>query len=111
MTEQTAEKIIDFILALRENGITDHDAIVSELIKKFHFTEDEFIDILEMMSIGAFRATIMSSGETYPKSNIQINDNFILKITFKKVWIELKGEEHFQKYYLSKNKKWWQSFK
>lgn len=110
MTEQTAEKIIDYILEIRDNGLLD-DAIISELIKKFNYTEDECLDILEMMSTGAFRALILSSGESYPKSNIQIDNHPVLKIAFKKCWIELRGEEHFQKYYLSKNKKWWQLFK
>ncbi len=110
MTEASAEKIIDFILVLRKNGVTDEDAVVSELIKEFYYAEDECYTILEMMNTGAFRASIMSSGESYPNSNLQIDDNPILKTAFKKVWIELKGEEHYQKYYFNKKKKWWHIF-
>ncbi|QXP59013.1 hypothetical protein [Olleya sp. HaHaR_3_96] len=109
MTEQVAESIIDSILECREKGIKEDELIVKELITKFEGNEDDFYWAIEMMNTGGFRASIMSSGNSYPKSNIKIEDNPILKIAFKKCWIDLKGEEHFIKNY-EKKKKWWNIF-
>ena len=109
MTDQLAERIVDSILECRERGVKDDELIVKELMSKFEGNEEDFYWAIEMTNTGGFRASIMSSGNTYPKSNIRIEDNPILKIAFKKCWIDLKGEEHFIKNY-EKKKKWWKIF-
>ncbi len=111
MTEQLAEKIIDSILIIQKNGILEDDIIISKLMQEYEGGENDFHWIIEMINMGAFRASIMSSNESYPNSNIKIEDNVILKTAFKKKWIELKGEEHYMKNYQNKNVKWWNIFK
>ncbi|MAO07765.1 MAG: hypothetical protein CL596_03540 [Alteromonas sp.] len=110
MTDEIAEKIVDSIIECRNNGIKDEESIVRELMIKFDGKEDDFYWAIEMMNTGGFRASIMSSGNSYPKSNIKIEDNPILKVAFKKCWIDLKGEEHYKRNYENR-KKWWKIFK
>jgi len=109
MTDQVAESIVDLILECREKGIKEDKLIVKKLMTEFNGNEDDFYWAIEMMNTGSFRASIMSSGNSYPKSNIKIEDNPILKIAFKKCWIDLKGKDHFIKNYVKK-KKWWNIF-
>ncbi|UZO80614.1 hypothetical protein NBT05_16935 [Aquimarina sp. ERC-38] len=109
MTDQIAERIVDCILECREKGIKNDELIVKELMTKFDGKENDFYWAIEMMNTGGFIASIMSSGNSYPKSNIKIEDNPILKVAFKKCRIDLKGEAYFINNY-GKKKKWWKIF-
>ncbi len=106
MTDDIAEKLVDTVLELRTNGIHDDEKIISELKKTFSATDDDFHWIIEMINTGGFRASIVSSGKKYPKTNLNIEDDPVLKASFKKYWIELKGEQDYINNYLNK-KKWW----
>ena len=75
MTEQVAKSIVDSILEYRENGIKDEESIVKKLMAKYDGNEDAFYWAIEMMNTGGFRASIMSSGNSYPKSTLKTEDN------------------------------------
>lgn len=99
MTDEFAERLIKRVLHLREKGFSDDDLLIEELKKEFSASEDGFHWMLEMVSTGAFRASIMSSGSSYPSSNLKTEDDPILRNAFRLHWIELKGEEHYNEHY------------
>ena len=106
-----AIKLIETVLALRENGITDTSELVQRLQLKFHGEEEDFLWALELISTGAFRSAIMSSGKDYPTSNLKTEDHPLLRNSFRIHWIQNKGEAHYKKHYLSKLKPWWKRWK
>jgi hypothetical protein len=111
MTDQQAENFVKYVLNLRKNGIREEDLIIKELMTVFEGREDDFQMALELINTGAFRAAIISSGNSYPKGNLSIEDNQILKASFKLHWIELKGEDHYKSNYENKIKPWWRIWK
>lgn len=111
MTDEQAEKLITYVNSLRHSGVNQEEDILRKLSDKFEGTEDQFKWALEMISTGGFRAAIISSGKNYPKSNIKIEDDPILKNAFRLKWIELKGEQHFKEHYLKPKPRWWEIWK
>ena len=111
MTDQQAEKFVKYVLNLRKKGIREEDLIVKELTTAFEGREEDFHMALELINTGAFRAAIISSGSNYPKGNLNIEDNQILKASFKLHLIELKGEDHYISNYEKKSKLWWKIWK
>lgn len=111
MTDDQAETFINYVLNLRKSGVEDENDLLQELDNRFEGTEDQFRWALEMISTGAFRAGIISSGKHYPNGNLKIEDDPILKNAFRMHWVELKGQQHYEENYLRRNHKWWQFWK
>ncbi len=107
MTNIEAEYFINSVLNLRKKGIKDTHEIITHLQKEFDWTENDLGVALDLIGTAAFRASIISSGLTYPKGNLNIEDHPILKNAFRMFWIEHHGEEHYIKYYKNKLVPWW----
>lgn len=103
MDEALAEEIISFISKIRSKG-QDEEHLITELMKEYEGTKDDFIHFIEMMMIGAFRADILSSGMLYPEAYLGLEENVVMKTAFRLHWITLKGVDHYQKHYVEKRK-------
>jgi hypothetical protein len=107
MTDEQAEHLINRVWDLRRRGIKNEEELITTLQKEFNGTDDSFRWVLEMINTGGFRASIMCSGKKYPKGNLNIESNPILKNAFRMYWIDLRGEDHYRKFYLNRNIPWW----
>lgn len=105
MDDKKAEEIVQFILEQRASGINDEEKIIVKLMDRYETNEDSCRWAIEMVNTGAFRAGIISGGHKYPKGNLNVEDDPILKASFKLAWIDFKGLEHYEKNYLKKKKK------
>lgn len=103
MDEALVEEIMSFISEIRSKG-QNEDHLLTELMKEYEGTKDDFIHFIEMMMIGAFRADILSSGMLYPEAYLGLEEHTIMKTAFRLRWIALKGPDHYQKNYVEKRK-------
>jgi hypothetical protein len=112
MEEDVAIALVDKILNHQANGLVEFDELIPALQKDFNADHNSLASAIEMVRTGGVRASIMSEGHHYPNSNVKIEENPVLKIAFKKAWVELKGEEHYEKNYVRKfvKKPWWRFF-
>ena len=97
--DPSVHKFIEFVLEARESG-ADDDLIINELLpSRFDGSEDQFRWGLEMINTGIFRASIISSGSSYARSNLAIEDDPILSASFERHWVKLKGKDHYDRNY------------
>jgi hypothetical protein len=105
MTKEQAEEIVLSILELRKQGFTENKDFYKPMWEKYCLSEHETEWALEMVSTGAFRAGLISSGKIIPPILYQPIEDPIFKTAFKLAWIDFKGEKHYIKYWKNKNKK------
>jgi hypothetical protein len=101
MDEALAEEIMKFIFKIRSDGHSE-ESLISELMKEYHGSKEDFEYFMELMNVGAFRASILSSGMLYPEAYLGLEENNVLKTAFRLHWIALKGMDHYQENYVAK---------
>ena len=105
MTDHEAEATVKEVLRLRSEGSKEDKQICAELKDVFNISEEEADWALEMISTGNLRAAIISNTGSYPKSNLTISSDPILKAAFKLAWIDLRGEDDYYKRWGNKESK------
>ena len=103
--DQSVYKLVNFVLDARDSGNDDETIITNLLPNRFEGDEDRFRWAVEMINTGIFRASILSSGHSYPNSNFKIEDDDVLKVSFELHWVKLKGIDHYTANYVNNSKK------
>lgn len=104
MDEALVEEILMYISKIRSRGLGE-DHLITELMKEYEGTKDDFIYFIEMTTIGVFRAEVLSSGMVYPEAYLGLEEHVVMKTAFRLHWIALKGIDHYQKNYVEKRKR------
>lgn len=64
------DNIVERIISLWDTGMKDEEGIIGIIHSEFHIPEDDVESIFELIKIGLFRAQFISTGEKYPKNNL-----------------------------------------
>jgi hypothetical protein len=108
MNQNEYKVIVQKIFDCWKNDIKDDAIILGTLIAEFGLSINDAEWILERVKTAAFRASIISTGSSYPKNNLE-NDPVVkeaLELALRE--LELTGRSSDR---LSKQKSWWMFWK
>ena len=101
MKELNADKLVNHVLALWDNGIDKDGIVLENIMSEFGLSEDDAVSYLEQIKTGLSHARMVAGGNEYPNDNL--SENPILKAAMK---IGLSKLGHSEQN-LSPRKKWW----
>jgi len=108
MRQNEYKSIVQRIFECWNNDIKDDEVILNKLISEFHLSIDDAEWTLERVKTGAFRASIISTGSSYPKNNLE-NDPIVKEaLSFALAAIGYKEETLVS---IPKQKSWWMFWK
>ena len=99
-----ADNIVNRILSLWDEEVTDEATIIKTIQSEFELSMDDAEMALELTQTGLFRAQIICTGNSYPANNL--NDNPIVRSAIKIGPTKL-GRPELYTLATRKNKPWW----
>lgn len=73
MHQPDPDKLVTYIFALSNAGITGEKTIIEKLQAEFNLSEDHAASVLELTQTGLFRAQMIAKGNSYPENNLTGN--------------------------------------
>jgi propanediol dehydratase large subunit len=104
MEESSSCIIVNKVVALLNSERETDLTIINKVVNEFKIDENEAESVLELTKTGLFRAQFISSGQIYPKNNLQ--DNPVLKAALK-IGLEKLGKLELYENLYPKRRPWW----
>lgn len=103
-TDNNITQFVEFVIALQEQYGNDEETIIKKIDENFSFENCDAEDLLELIRIGLFRASVIAENGSYPKSNLDKN-SFV--ITAKNIGLKKLGKTELITKKNSSKRKWW----
>lgn len=103
-TDINNDKLVELVISLHDQGVSDSDEIISKLESEFSFSNSEAETVFELVQTGLFRASIIASGQSYPENNLSRN---AIVDTAVRIGLTKLGRPELYKTNSSVKRPWW----
>jgi hypothetical protein len=104
MDKSSSEIIVEKVVALLNSERETDLSIINKVVNEFKIDENEAESVLELTKTGLFRAQFISTGQLYPKNNLE--DNPVLKAALK-IGLEKLGKLELYENLYPTSRPWW----